>query len=129
VVSSHCVRTSAWVLIGVACVAVVAVYGELSAQALIAVTATGVVLSVVALARRAGEAAGSVGRAARPWSVWLLAALMWELATLGSDRLSTLSDLTDPVLAHPVPRAAATVGWLAVGAWLLARPVHRDGAR
>lgn len=116
-------------LTGVACVAVVAVYGELSVQALIAVTATGVVLTVVGLARRAGEAAGSVGRAARPWWAWLLAALAWELATLHVDRLPTLSDLMDPVLAHPVPRGAATVGWLAVGAWLLARPARRGGAR
>jgi hypothetical protein len=49
--------------------------------------------------------------------------------TLTDDRLPTLSDLADPALAHPPLRAAATVGWLAVGAWLLSRPRVEGTAR
>ena len=52
----------------------------------------------------------------------LAVGLAWEVVTLFADGLPTLSDLADPVLAQPAARAAATVGWLLVGAWLLARP-------
>lgn len=127
--SSHWPRRAAALLLAIVCVATVPVYGELSVQALVAVTVTGVVLSVIGLVRRSGEAADPVGRRARPWVAWLVAALVWELATLRAERLPTLSDLMDPVLAHPVPRGAAAIAWLAAGAWLLTRPVHADDAR
>jgi hypothetical protein len=108
-----------------ACAATVAVAGELSAGALLAVTAAGLVVAGVGLARRAGAAAPPVGRRGAPWLVWLVAAAAWELATLADDDRPTLSDLADPVLAHPAARAAATLGWLAAGAWLVARPGRR----
>ncbi|WP_245177528.1 hypothetical protein [Geodermatophilus sp. DF01-2] len=44
------------------------------------------------------------------------------MVTLADDDLPALSDLADPVLACPVLRGGATLGWLAVGAWLVARP-------
>ena len=115
---------------GTACVAVVAVYGELSAQALVAVAGTGAVLSAVGLIRSAGAAADPVGRSGLPWRVWLIAALAWELLTLTAGDRPTLSDLTDPALAHPALRGAATAGWLAIGAWLVTRPASRvpDGS-
>jgi hypothetical protein len=109
-------------MLGVPCVAVVAIHGELSTAALLAVAFTGVALASVGLVRRAGEAAPPVGRRGLPWLAWLAAAATWELLTLAADGLPTLSDLLDPVLAHPVPRAAATAAWLAGGAWLLACP-------
>jgi hypothetical protein len=128
VLSSRSARW-AWLTAGAVCVAAVAVYGELSGQALLAVAATGVVVLAVGLVRRAGEAADPVGRRALPWSAWLLAALLWELITLVDARLATLSDLMDPVLASPVVRAAATAVWLAAGARLLALPAQREVPR
>lgn len=109
-------------VVAAACAAAVAVSGELSTGALLAVTTAGLAVAGVGLARRAGAAAPPVGRRGTPWLVWLAAAAAWELVTLADDDLPTLSDLADPVLAHPVARAAATVGWLAAGAWLVARP-------
>ena len=111
---------------GVPCVIAVIVCGELSTGALIAVGTTGAVLAGVGLARRAGEAAPPVGRRGWPWLVWIAAAGTWEALTLVDDGLPTLSDLLDPILAHPALRGAATICWLMVGAWLLARPCHRD---
>ena len=108
-------------------VVAVMVYGELSGGALIAVGTTGTVLAGVGLVRRAGEAARPVGRRGFPWLVWLAAAVSWELLMLTGDGPHTLSDLADPLLALPVPRGAATVSWLAAGAWLLSRP--RQGER
>ncbi|MGY1632502.1 hypothetical protein ACI784_12430 [Geodermatophilus sp. SYSU D01186] len=104
------------------CVVTVAVAGELSVGALVAVAGAGLVVSGVALLRRAGGAAPPVGRRGLPWLVWLAAAGAWELAALADGGLPTLSDLADPVLAHPLVRAAATACWLAAGAWLAARP-------
>ena len=127
--SSRWARRTAAALVGSVCVAVVAVHGELSVQALVAVTVTGAALCAVALVRRSGEGAGPAGRPALPWALWAGAALVWELVTLRAERLATLSDLMDPVLAHPVLRGAATVGWLAAGAWLLARPAADRAAR
>lgn len=127
--SSRPVRRSAWSTLALLCIVVVAVYGELSVQSLVTVAATGTVLVVVGLACRAGEGADPVGRRGLAWSVWLVTALVWEGSTWRDDRLSTLSDLMDPVLAHPVLRGAATACWLAVGAWLLARPAQRDASR
>ncbi len=105
------------------------VYGELSTRTLIAVGTTGAVLAAVGLACRVGEAARPVEGRGLPWLVWLAAVVAWELLTLIDDDLPTLSDLLDPVLAHPALRGAATVGWLAAGAWLLARPRHWEEPR
>lgn len=125
-IPSPCVRRSASVLLGSVCVGTVAVFGELSVEALVAVSATGVIVLSAALTRRAGEAAEPVGRRGLPWAVWLAAALAWELLVRTDDAQPTLSDRMDPVLADPVPRGAATAVWLAAGAWLLARPARQD---
>ena len=126
--SSRWASTCALSALGAACVAVVAVHGELSGEALVAVAGTGTALTAVALLRRAGAAADPVGRSGAPWLVWLLAALGWELLTFAAGGLPTLSDLMDPVLLHPAPRGAATAGWLVAGAWLVSRPGQRDGS-
>ena len=102
------------------------VYGELSTAALVAVGITGAALTGVGLACRAGEATPAVGRRGLPWLGWVVAAAAWELVTFVDGSLPTLSDLADPVLAHPAVRGAATIGWLAVGGWLLARPRKAD---
>jgi hypothetical protein len=106
----------------VACAAAVAVSGELSVGALLAVAAAGLVVAGVGLTRRAGAGTPRVGRRGLPWLGWLAAATGWEVATLADDDLPTLSDLADPLLASPVLRGVATLGWLAAGAWLAARP-------
>jgi hypothetical protein len=108
-----------------ACAVGVAVSGELSAGALLAVGAAGLAVGAVALARRAGEDAAPVGRRGLPWLAWLVAAFAWEAAALADGDLPTVSDLADPVLAHPEVRAAATVVWLATGLWLASRPGRR----
>jgi hypothetical protein len=115
-------RWLAGLAVGLPCVAAVVVFGELSTGALLAVGGTGVLVAVVGLARRAGEAALPVGRRGLPWLGWLAAGVAWELLALLDDDVPTLSDLADPVLAHPPVRAAATLAWLIAGAWLLARP-------
>ena len=97
-------------------------FGESSTGALLAVGSTGVLVAVMGLARRAGEAAPPVGRRGLPWVGWLTAAVAWEVLTLLDDDLPTLSDLADVPLANPLVRGAATLGWLAAGAWLVARP-------
>ena len=117
-------RLAAGVL-GAACVCAVAVLGELSAGALVAVAGTGFLVAGAGIVRRAGEAAAPVGLRALPWLAWLAALAAWETLALAADGLPTLSDLLDPVLAQPVVRAAATAGWLAVGAWLIGRPRHQ----
>jgi hypothetical protein len=106
----------------VACTTAVAVSGELSTGALVAVAATGVLVVVVALSRRAGATAPPVGRRGLPWLGWLAAGLAAEVAALLDGDLPALSDLADPLLVHPAARAAATVAWLVAGAWLIARP-------
>ena len=107
----------------------VAVSGELSPAALLAVAAAGGVVTAVALVRRAGAGSPEVGRPLRVPVVLVAAAAAVELVALARDDLPTLSDLLDPVLAHPVARAAATAGWLATGAWLATRPNGEPGAR
>jgi hypothetical protein len=114
---------------GLPCVVVVSVYGELSTPALVAVALTGALLAVVGLVRRAGLAAPAVGRRGVAWLGWLAAAMALETLTLLDDDLRTLSDLLDPVLAHPAARGAATASWLAAGAWLVTRPGRPDGER
>jgi hypothetical protein len=111
--------------VAVPCVAAVVVWGELSLGAFLAVVTAGVIVVGLGLARRAGEAAPPVGRRGVPWLGWLMAAVAWELVTLADDDVPTVSDLADPLLAHPALRGAATLVWLAAGAWLLARPVPR----
>ena len=115
-------RRLAGLAVGLPCVAAVVVFGELSTGALLAVGGTGVLVAVVGLARRAGEAALPVSRRGLPWLGWLAAGVAWELLALLDDDVPTLSDLADPVLAHLPVRAAATLAWLIAGAWLLARP-------
>jgi hypothetical protein len=122
VVSSPSPERAALLLVGAACVVAVARYGELSGGAFVAVTTTGVALAAVAVRRRVGESAPRVGRRARPWAGWLLAAAICELYTLADDDVPTISDLLDPALAHSWLRGLATVAWLAGGAWLLSRP-------
>jgi hypothetical protein len=115
--------------VGLGCVAAVTVYGELSTGALVAVAGTGGVADRPRSRAARGRGGAGVDGSALPWLVWALAAATWEVVTLVDDRLPTLSDLADPALAHPPLRAAATVGWLAVGAWLLARPCVEDAPR
>jgi hypothetical protein len=90
----------------------------------VAVAATGLLVAGAGILRRAGEAAAPVGRGALPWLAWLAALAAWEALALAGQDIPTVSDLADPVLAHPLVRAAATAGWLAVGAWLIGRPRH-----
>jgi hypothetical protein len=111
--------------VAVPCVAAVAVGGELSLGALLGVGTAGVVVVALGLVRRSGEAVAPVGHRGLPWLAWLTAAVSWELATLAADEVPTVSDLADPLLAHPGLRGAAAVCWLAGGAWLLARPRRR----
>ncbi|MDK3256945.1 hypothetical protein [Blastococcus capsensis] len=111
--------------VAVACITGVVVGGELSTVALVAVGLTGAVVAAVGVARHSGEAACPVGRRGLPWLGWLAAVLGWELVTLAADALPTVSDLADPLLASPAVRGSATLGWLAVGAWLVARPRRR----
>ncbi|MGY1737230.1 hypothetical protein [Geodermatophilus sp. SYSU D00684] len=115
-------RQVAAVVVAAGCTAAVPVSGELSTGALLAVGGTGLLATAAGLAARAGAAAPRVGRRALPWLAWLAAALAWEAAALLDGDLPALSDLADPLLAHPAARAAATLGWLAAGAWLLTRP-------
>ncbi len=77
-------------MLGVPCVAVVAIHGELSTAALLAVAVTGVALASVGLVRRAGEAAPPVGRRGLPWLAWLAAAGSWELLTLAANGLTDM---------------------------------------
>jgi hypothetical protein len=114
--------------LAVPCAAAVAAFGELSAGALVAVVATGLLVAAIGLVARAGEAAPAVGRRGLPWAAWLVAGAAWELSTLLHDDLPSVSDLADPLLAHPLARGAATLAWLAAGAWLVTRPARRAAA-
>jgi hypothetical protein len=110
--------------LAVPCAAAVAVFGELSPGALVAVATTGLLVTGLGLAARAGEAEPSVGRRGLPWAAWLVAVAAWELVTLLHPELPSLSDLADPLLAHPLARAAAALAWVAAGAWLVTRRVR-----
>lgn len=119
--SSRTVLPLATAAVGAPCVLAVVAYGELSLGALVAVSATGVLLTVAGLLARAGRGAPPVGASGLPWLAWLAAAGGLELITLVVDDVPTLSDLLDVVLAFPAARAAAAVLWLLAGAWLLTR--------
>ena len=109
--------------------AIVATYGELSGQALVAVLVGGAVVVATGVRRGAGRGAEPVRRAGLPWLAWLGAVAAWELMTfLRRDLGATASDLMDPVLAHPGARAAATIAWFAGGYWLITRPGSRPEA-
>ena len=125
---SPCARRLACTAVAVACVTGVVVGGELSGGALLAVGLTALLGFALGVRWRSGEAASPVGRRGLPWLGWLAAVLLWEGVTLADDSLPTVSDLADPLLASPVVRGTATAGWLAVGAWLLARPGRRTPA-
>jgi hypothetical protein len=126
--SAHFVRRVTVAAGSMACVAAVMAWGELSLGALLAVATAGTIVAGTGLVRRSGEAAPPVGRGGLPWLVWATAAVSWEVITLADDDLPTLSDLTDSALASPALRGAATVCWLAAGAWLLTRPSARSPA-
>jgi hypothetical protein len=119
VVVAGCAAAAA---LAVATAAVVGVAGELSAGAHVAVLGSGALVVGVGLGRRAGAGSPPVGRRGAPWLVWAGLALVWEAVTLVSDGLPAISDLLDPVLAPAPVRAAATLAWLALGAWLVTRP-------
>jgi len=123
-VRSLLVRRVEAAVVAAPCAVAVAVWGELSLGALVAVGTAGTLVVLVGLTRRSGEASPTVGRRALPWLVGLAAVTSWEVVALLSDEVPTVSDLADPVLARPVLRAVVTVAWLAGGAWLVARP-HR----
>jgi hypothetical protein len=99
--------------------------GELSVGALLAISTAGTVVVVPALVRHSGAAVPPVGRRGLPWLALATAAVSWELVTLADDELPTASDLADTFLDEPLLRGAATLCWLAVGAWLLDRPRRR----
>ncbi|MGY1831221.1 hypothetical protein ACI8AA_12490 [Geodermatophilus sp. SYSU D01180] len=115
-------RRLAAAVVAAGCTAAVTVFGELSTGALLAVGGTGLLATAAGMAAHAGAAAPRAGRRALPWLAWLAAALAWEAVALLDGDLPALSDLADPLLAHPAARAAATLAWLAAGAWLLTRP-------
>lgn len=116
-------RTVAWTLAAIPVAATVARFGELSIEAFVAVMVAGVAVMSVGLWRRSGSAAQFVGPGGFLWLGWVTAVSAWELAMFLDDtRFPTLSDLMDPVLAHPVVRGTATVAWFAAGVWLVRRP-------
>jgi hypothetical protein len=128
VTSSRFVRPVTVAAGATSCVAAVMAWGELSLGALLAVGTAGTIMAGLGLVRRSGEAAPPVGRRGLPWLVWVTAVVSWELMTLADDDMPTVSDLVDPALAHPALRGAATLCWLAAGAWLLTRPPQRAQA-
>lgn len=111
--------------VALSCAAAVMAGGELSVGAHVAIGAAGTAVVVAALVRQSGGTAPPVGRRGLPWLALAAAAVSWELVTLAHDELPTASDLADPLLAEPLLRGAATLCWLAVGAWLLDRPRSR----
>jgi hypothetical protein len=122
VLSAHRSHRFIAAAVAVLCTAAVVAFGELSTGALLAVGGTGGLVVVAGVAGSAGDAAPPVGRRGLPWAGWLAAAVTWELLTLLDGDLPSVSDLADPVLSLPPVRGAATVVWLAAGAWLLTRP-------
>jgi len=109
-------------VLALGCAAAVVIYGELDRGSLVAVTTTGTLVAGVGLIRQTGAGSPSEGRLPSAWL--LLGALLavFEVVALLHDGVPTLSDVADPALAVPVIRAAATLVWCVVGAWLVARP-------
>jgi hypothetical protein len=110
-------------VLALGCAAAVAGYGELHAGSLVAVATTGTLIAGVGLIRRTGAGSPSEGRLPSAPLLFLGAVLaVVEVVALLDDDVPTVSDLADPALAVPAIRAAATLVWCAVGAWLVARP-------
>jgi len=109
-------------VLALGCAVAVVIYGELDRGSLVAVTTTGTLVAGVGLIRRTGAGSPSEGRLPSAWL--LLGALLavFEVVALLHDGVPTVSDVADPALAVPVIRAAATLLWCVVGAWLVARP-------
>ncbi|MGY2067025.1 hypothetical protein [Blastococcus sp. SYSU DS0619] len=123
--SSPFARRLTFAAVSLCCAAAVMAWGELSVGALLVIGTAGTAVVVVALVRHSGETVPPVGRRGLPWLALATAAVSWELVTLADDELPTASDLADTFLAEPLLRGAATLCWLAVGAWLLDRPRRR----
>jgi Family of unknown function (DUF6186) len=113
---------TAWGLLGSGCAAAVATSGELALGSLVGVMITGTVVAGVGLFRRTGAGSPSGGRPPTAWLVAGVTLAVFEVVALVHDGVPTVSDLADPALAAPVVRAAATVLWCALGAWLVVRP-------
>lgn len=111
-----------------ACATAVAWFGELSPGAMAAVTSTGTLVAVSGMARRAGAGSPAVRRPRFAWLLLAAAVAAYEAVALLSGDVPSLSDLADPLLAVPAVRGAATILWLAAGAWLAARPTGRAAA-
>jgi hypothetical protein len=109
-------------VLALGCAAAVAAYGELHAGSLVAVGATGTLIAGVGLIRRTGAGSPSEGGLPRAPLFFGAVLAVGEAVALLDDGVPTVSDLADPALAVPVIRAAATLVWCVVGAWLVARP-------
>jgi hypothetical protein len=109
-------------VLALGCAATVAAYGELHTGSLVAVATTGTLVAGVGLIRRTGAGSPSEGRLPNAWLSLGAVLAVVEVVALLDDGVPTVSDLADPALAVPVIRAAATLVWCAVGAWLVARP-------
>jgi hypothetical protein len=109
-------------VLALGCAAAVAAYGELHAGSLVAVGATGTLIAGVGLIRRTGAGSPSRGRLSSAWLLLGAVLAVVEVVALLDDGVPTVSDLADPALAVPAIRAATTLVWCAVGAWLVARP-------
>ena len=109
-------------VLALGCAAAVAAYGELHAGSLVAVATTGTLIAGVGLIRRTGAGSPSGGSLPSAWPLLGAVLVVVEAVALPDDDIPTVSDLADPALAVPVIRAAATLLWCVVGAWLVARP-------
>jgi hypothetical protein len=111
-----------------ACATAMAWFGELSPGAMAAVTSTGALVAASGIARRAGAGSPAVGRPRFAWLLLAGAVAAYEAVALFRGDVPSLSALADPLLAVPAVRGAATILWLAAGAWLAARPTGRAAA-
>jgi Family of unknown function (DUF6186) len=109
-------------VLALGCAAAVAGFGELHAGSLVAVATTGTLIAGAGLIRPTGAGSPSQGRLPSAWLMLGAVLAVVEVVALLDDDVPTVSDLADPALAVPVIRAAATLVWCAVGAWLVARP-------
>lgn len=109
-------------VLALGCAAAVAAYGELDPGSLVAVTTIGTLVAGVGVLRRTVAGSPSVGRPPIAWLLLGAVLAVFELVALFHHGVPTVSDLADPALAVPVVRAAATVLWCALGAWMVVRP-------